>query len=295
MKSVRAKAALACALMLAGVLVPVVLQTETTTDRFGNRGWDAALQSMRRSASMLVRLQLSPENDGMDEGGGGDGGDRQARRRLRDVVGLLQTVTNSTQRLLPVPCPNLWDDRVPLPGDAELEAGLAGALDVSSRRQVLERIVHDEGCRYCEFQQLNATTMTLSELRTLRLDKPVIIYDALPRQRGWNMSYFQHDTEYADVEVLVTELQMGQDAQLTLREWLRKHDDAHEETPAGGGSEDGKRHDAKRDKTERNELYFLERSKVRRASEHERSAQQRKFNAHSRRDCVCVCLCLTDG
>ena len=144
-----------------------------------------------------------------------------AKRRRRNRVPSLVNATidsfaiDTLSSSMDQPVPNLWDDE-----DTEEGSGsFASFLEATTRREresALNATVHAEGCRYCDFQRLDAATLDspegLERLRRVRLDRPVILYNAMPRLRNWGPAIFLSD-KYANTNVTM---------QTNARRWEEK-------------------------------------------------------------------------
>ena len=118
------------------------------------------------------------------------------------------------------PSPNLWDDEREGPGG---HGRLLGAARTRAERErALNATVH---ALYCDFQRLNASELAtpggLERLGRVRLDRPIILYDAVPRAqlRRWTPDAAFLRDEYADVNLTVTTItaEAGDDARPTRR------------------------------------------------------------------------------
>ena len=104
------------------------------------------------------------------------------------------------------PSPNLWDDERAEAAGAAF-ASLLDADTLSARERALNATVHAERCAYCDFQRLDARTLGTPEgrarLSRVRLDRPVVVYDAVPRLRRWRAELFLGGDAYANATVVM--------------------------------------------------------------------------------------------
>lgn len=119
---------------------------------------------------------------------------------------------------------------------------LRNATDVYSREAALDRIVRSDACTYCEFQVVLTNSSSLADdLARIRLDRPVLIYDAVRPVKKWRVEYFLSESRFDNANVSVIEMPTGPDALLPFPEYIEKHrtemEDAGADTGGYAGSQ----------------------------------------------------------